>query len=141
MDLIQCELAQIMIAEQRGAQVIVLRECEGERIFPIEIGLFEALAINRHISGEEMIRPMTHDLLLSVMAHLGGSLKRIVVSELVETVEGQGTFYGLLVVERDGEEIEIDTRPSDAIALAVREGCPLFVSEDVLQKVSWSGES
>jgi uncharacterized protein len=75
------------------------------------------------------------------MAHLGGSLKRIVVSELVETVEGQGTFYGLLVVERDGEEIEIDTRPSDAIALAVREGCPLFVSEDVLQKVSWSGES
>lgn len=136
MNTVECELAQIMIAEQRVSQMVVLREKGGERILPIEIGISEALAINRHISGEEMVRPMTHDLLTEVIERLGGKLHRIVVNDLVEDKEGHGTFYGLLTVEQEGRQIEIDARPSDAIALAVRVGCPIFVAEHVLSAVA-----
>ncbi len=136
MNTVECELAQIMIAEQRVSQMVVLREKGGERILPIEIGISEALAINRHISGEEMVRPMTHDLLSEVIERLGGKLRRIVVNDLVEDKEGHGTFYGLLTVEQEGRQIEIDARPSDAIALAVRVGCPIFVAEHVLSAVA-----
>ncbi|MBN2711614.1 MAG: bifunctional nuclease family protein [Planctomycetes bacterium] len=132
MDFIECELSQILLTESATApQVIVLREKEGERAFPIHIGFFEALAINRHIHGEEMIRPMTHDLLIGVIEGMGGALKSIIINDIVEDQEGAGTFYGLLVIEQGDEEIEIDCRPSDAVALAVRTGCPIFVSEQV----------
>jgi bifunctional DNase/RNase len=137
MALVECELAQIMITESAVApQVIVLREKNGARAFPIHIGFFEALAINRHVHGEELVRPMTHDLLAAVIENLGGTLVRIVVSDLMEDEEGNGTFYGLLVVSQNGEEIEIDCRPSDAVALAVRDGCPIFVEEQVLNSSS-----
>jgi len=133
MTTVECELAQILLSESYVApQVIVLREKGGERKLPIHIGFFEALAINRHIHGEEMIRPMTHDLLSAIIEQLGGTLKRIIVNDLVEDEEGSGTFYGLLVIERDGAEIEIDCRPSDAVALAVRTGCEIFVADHVL---------
>lgn len=140
MNIVECELAQILLTESPAApQIIVLREKGGERAFPIHIGFFEALAINRTIHNEDMIRPMTHDLLVSVIEQMGGTLKRIVVSDLVEDREGAGTFYGLLVIDRDGETIEVDTRPSDAVALAVRTGCRIFVSEHVLDMVSGEG--
>ena len=137
MNTVECELAQILINESAVApQVIVLREKDGDRSFPIHIGFFEALAINRHVHGEEMIRPMTHDLLVSVIDHMGGSLKRIIVNDLVEDEDGSGTFYGLLVIDRDETEIEVDCRPSDSIALAVRTGCQVFVAEHVLERVN-----
>ncbi len=136
MNTVECELTQILIAEQRDAQMIVLREKDGERAMPIEIGIVEAMAINRHVQQIETIRPMTHDLLLSVIENMGGTLKRIVVNDLVTLKSGQGTFYGLLVVEREGSEIEVDCRPSDAIALAVRVGCPVFVAEHVLAAIA-----
>lgn len=134
---IECELAQILLTENPAApQVIVLREKEGERAFPIHIGFFEALAINRRIHDEEMIRPMTHDLLVHVIEALGGHLSHIIVNDLIEDRQGAGTFYGLLVIERGDERIEVDARPSDAVALAVRTGCRVFVADHVLDLVA-----
>lgn len=133
MNLVECELAQILIAEQRISQIIVLREKGGERVLPIEIGIFEAMAIQRQIQGEEMIRPMTHDLLLSVIETLGARLARVVVHDLVTGDDGVGTFYGLLVLEQNGKVYEVDCRPSDAVALAVRRNTPIFVAEQIFE--------
>lgn len=138
---IECELAQILLMTDSisSPQVIVLREREGQkRSFMVHIGLFEALAINRQIHGETMPRPLTHDLLMTLMAALGGALRRVAISDLVEDSDGNGTFYGFLVVERDGGELVIDCRPSDAIAMATRAQCPIFVSRDVMEKVTLS---
>ena len=138
-DLVECELAQILLMTDSlsSPQVIVLREKTGDRrAFMIHIGLFEALAINRQIHGETMPRPLTHDLLMTVVSALGGTLVRVTISDLVEDEDGNGTFYGFLVVERDGGEIVIDSRPSDAIAMATRAGCPIFVSRTVIDKVA-----
>jgi len=79
---------------------------------------------------------LTHDLLMTLMESLGGTLARIAISDLVEDEEGNGTFYGFLVVLRDGGEVIIDCRPSDAIAMATRAGCPIYVSRDVFDKVA-----
>lgn len=137
MNALECELAQILVSDNiNSPQVIVLREKSGGRAFPIHIGFFEALAINRHIHSEELPRPMTHDLLLSAIEQMGGVLLRICVSDLIEDDEGNGTFYGQLVIGIGGKEIEIDSRPSDAVALAVRSGCRIFVAEHVLDIVA-----
>lgn len=130
MALVQCELVKIMITETAEPQMIVLKELEGERAFPIWIGIAEAVAIDRKVKGYVPARPLTHDLLASVVSSLGGDLERVEVCDLRES-----TFYGKLVVRRDGEVVEIDSRPSDAIALAVRVGCPIFVAEHVLDEV------
>jgi hypothetical protein len=125
------ELARIVISETSDQQVIVLREKDGERSFPIIIGIFEAVSIDRHLKGIEIPRPLTHDLVRNVIREMGGELERIVVNDLHDN-----TFYARLHVQRDGEDIEVDSRPSDAIALAVRTGCPVFVEDSVLDKVS-----
>ena len=124
---VRMELSRIFIREMMDMQIIELSEVDGERTFPIVIGLPEAFAIERRLKGIEIPRPQTHDLLASVIGHLGGTLKEIVVNDLVD-----GTFYAKLIVEQDGQEVEIDSRPSDAIALGVAEGVPIFVAEDVL---------
>ncbi len=136
---IECELAQILLMTDSisSPQVIVLREKGGqERSFMVHIGLFEALAINRQVHGEEMRRPLTHDLLMTLLSALGGRLLRVAISDLREDSEGNGTFYGFLVIERDGGELVIDCRPSDAIAMATRANCPIYVSRDVIEKVT-----
>lgn len=135
---VECELAQILLMTDSvtSPQVIVLREKETGRSFMVHIGLFEALAINRQVHGELMPRPMTHDLMVSVIEALDGRVVKVAVSDLLEDEQGNGTFYGFLVVSHPGGEAVIDCRPSDAIALAVRVGCPIFVSRDVLTKVS-----
>lgn len=139
-DWIECELAQILLMTDSlsSPQVIVLREREGaKRSFMVNIGLFEALAINRQVHGESMPRPLTHDLMMTLVSVMGGKLTRVSISDLVEDDEGNGTFYGFLVIEREGgAEAVVDCRPSDAIALAVRAGCPIFVSRAVIDKVS-----
>lgn len=109
---------------------VVLREKGGDRSFPIIIGRSEAAAIDRGLKGTEFPRPLTHDLLEGVIRRMGGELRRVVVNEL----KG-GTFHARLHVARNGEEIEVDARPSDAIALAVRAGCPVFVEGSVLDEV------
>jgi hypothetical protein len=120
-----------MITQTSDHQVIWLREKGGKRSFPILIGIFEALAIHRKIKEEDTIRPMTHDLLANVIAALHFRLSRVIVTSLREN-----TFFAKLVLGSNGTEVEIDSRPSDAIALAVRLEAPIFVAEEVLQEVA-----
>ena len=135
---IECELAQILLMTDAmsSPQVIVLREKGGGRSLMVHIGLFEALAINRHVHGEAMPRPMTHDLMHSLIEAMGGRLARVAISDLVEDGEGNGTFHAFLVILRAGGESVVDCRPSDAVAVAVRAGCPIYVSREVLEKVA-----
>jgi len=120
-----------MISETEDHQIIVLHESGGERAFPIVIGFFEAAAIDRRLKGHVLPRPMTHDLLASVIEQLDGRLVRIVITAL-----RHHTFYANLVVERSGDEVHIDSRPSDAIALAVANDTPIFVEDHVLEQVT-----
>jgi len=119
-----------MITETADPQVIVLKEREGERCFPILIGISEAIAIDRKIKGFEPQRPLTHDLLAGAIAALGGDVERVEVCGLQD-----GTFYAKLVIEQQGAIVEVDARPSDAIALAVRVDAAIYVAENVLGEV------
>ncbi len=129
--MIEMALSRIIIRESDDQQVIFLKEKEGERTFPIIIGMCEAVEINRKIMDVQMPRPMTHDLVRNVLKGVGCSLQRIVVDALKDA-----TFYAKLHVQRNGEELKIDARPSDAIALAIAEKVPIFVEDDVLDEVS-----
>ena len=131
--LVQMELARVIINDVSDQQVVYLREIEGQRAFPILIGIFEAASINRHVRGEESQRPLTHDLLRSTIEELGGELQDVVVNKLQDH-----TYYALIRVKRDGELIEIDSRPSDAIALAVqfKPPLPIYVDDSVLEQVA-----
>ncbi len=122
-------LARIVISETRDNQLIVLRERNGERQLPIVIGLSEALAIDRRIKQHPVQRPMTHDLLANVIEAMSGELEKIVINDLQEH-----TFYAKLVVRIDGEIVEIDSRPSDAIALGVASDVPIYVEDHVLRE-------
>jgi len=124
---IRCELVRIVITETEDHQFIVLRESGGERMFPIVIGFFEAAAIDRRLKGHILPRPMTHDLLASVIESLGGRLVKVVIKDLRDH-----TFYADLVIERGGNTLHVDARPSDAIALAVAGATPIFVEDSVL---------
>lgn len=124
---VKMELSRIFIREMTDMQIIELTEVNGERTFPIVIGLNEAFAIERRLKGLEIPRPQTHELLASVIGKLGGQLKEIVIHDLTDR-----TFYAKLIVVQDGLEIEIDSRPSDAIALGVAEGVPIYVAENVI---------
>ena len=125
------QLSRIFIREMTDMQIIELSEVGGERTFPIVIGLPEAFAIERRLKGIEIPRPQTHDLLASVVDALGATLLRIEIHDMRE-----GTFYARLVLMKDGQEIEVDSRPSDAIALGVAKGAPILVEESVLEQAS-----
>lgn len=131
--LVQMELARIIISDVNEQQVVYLRETEGRRAFPILIGLFEAASITRHVKGEESLRPLTHDLLRKTIEELGGELQDVVINNLQDH-----TYYALLRIRRDGELIEVDSRPSDAIALAVqfKPALPIYVDDSVLEQVA-----
>jgi uncharacterized protein len=132
--MVQVELSRIIIDEKRQDQVIVLKEKDGERQIPIVIGFMEASSIKIKVSGVDVPRPMTHDLLVNVMKVLGGHLQRVVIDKLVNN-----TFHAKLeIASKDGVSKTIDSRPSDSIALAVRLKAPIFVAEEVLQKSSLS---
>jgi len=133
---VRMELSRIFIREMTDMQIIELTEVDGDRTFPIVIGLPEAFAIERRLKGIDIPRPQTHDLLSSVIGQLGGELKEIVVTDLVD-----GTFYARLVIEQDGECVEIDSRPSDAIALGVAENVPIYVDEEVLAQTEADASS
>lgn len=128
---VRMELSRIFIRELKDLQFIELQEIDGERSFPIAIGLPEAQAIERRLKGLEPPRPQTHDLLAATIAALGGSLEHIVIHDLSDN-----TFYARLVVRHNGREIEIDSRPSDAIARGVASNVPIFVEEKVLEAAS-----
>jgi len=127
---VQVELKRIIITETSEQQVIYLKEVSGERAFPIVIGNSEALAIDRRLKGHPIIRPQTHELLASVIEKLDGKLERIVINDLQDH-----TFYAQLVIRHAGKTVEVDCRPSDAIALGVSGDVPIFVAEHVLDEV------
>lgn len=130
--MVQVELTKIIIDEKRQDQVIVLKEKDGERQIPIVIGFMEASAIKMKISGIEVPRPLTHDLLVNVIGAMDGQLTRLIIDKL-ET----STFFAKLEVKRPSGDVKlIDCRPSDGIAAAVRTKCPIFVDEEVLSKAS-----
>ena len=124
---IQMELRRIIISELDDHQIVILKEVEGDRNFPIVIGIFEATSINRRVKGEPSPRPLTHDLIIAVVEQLGGEIQDIVISDLKEH-----TYFAKLRVRKDGELTEVDCRPSDAIAVAVASRVPIYVEEGVL---------
>ena len=124
---VQMELRRIIISEVDDHQVIILKEVDGDRSFPIVIGIFEATSIDRRVRGLTAPRPLTHDLITAVVEQMGGEIQDIVISDLREH-----TYYAKLRVRKEGELIDVDCRPSDAIALAVTARVPIYVSEDVL---------
>jgi len=136
--MIEMEVARLLISEVRAPQVVILKEKGGSRSFPILIAPAEAWAIRRGLAGETFRRPLTHDLLLSVITSMGGQLERIVVCDLRDEEEGTGTFYAKLAIRQDGRLVEVDSRPSDAIALATRTHSPIFVEEHVLEAAASS---
>jgi len=124
------ELKRIIISEVHDQQVVMLKEVEGERSFHIVIGIFEATSIDRRIKGLPSPRPLTHDLVTSVIDSLGGELRDIFISDLKDH-----TYFAKLRIQQNGEPIEVDCRPSDAIALAVTAKVPIYVADEVLEEV------
>ena len=127
---VRMELSRVIITELGDQQVIFLREVDGDRSFPIMIGTNEAIAIDRRLKGIETPRPMTHDLLASVIEKLGARLRKIVVSEL-----RSHTFIATLHMATSSGSIEVDARPSDAIAVGVASDTPIYVAQEVLDTV------
>ena len=131
---VQMELSRIFIRELEDLQIIELTEVEGDRAFPIVVGINEAFAIERRLKGVPVPRPQTHELLDNIMQSLGGTLERILIHELSE-----GTFYAMLCIRQNDQEIQVDSRPSDAIAIGVATGVPILVSEHVLEQIEKDG--
>jgi hypothetical protein len=126
------ELSRIIISEINDQQVIYLKEIDGTRTFPILIGIFEATSIDRRVKNFHAPRPLTHDLLVNAVESLGAEIQDVVISELKEH-----TYFARLRIRSEGELIEVDARPSDAIAVAVTcdPPLPIYVAEEVLREV------
>jgi bifunctional DNase/RNase len=127
---VHMELKRIIISEIHEQQVILLKEVEGDRNFSIMIGIFEATSIDRRVKRLPSPRPLTHDLVAGTIDALGAELRDIFISELRDH-----TYYAKLRIRMNGEMVEVDCRPSDAIALAVTASVPIYVAEDVLEEV------
>lgn len=127
---VHMELKRIVISEVQEQQMILLREVDGERSFSIMIGFFEATSIDRRVKKLDTPRPLTHDLVVGVVEGMGGELRDICISELREH-----TYFAKLRIRLDGETVEVDCRPSDAVAVAVTAGVPIYVAEEVLDEV------
>ncbi len=129
---VQMELSRIIISEVNDQQVIYLKEVDGERMFPILIGIFEATSIDRRVKHYHSPRPLTHDLLVGIVESMGAEIQDVVISELKEH-----TYFARLRIRYEGELIEVDARPSDAIAVAVtcEPPLPIYVAEEVLDDV------
>jgi bifunctional DNase/RNase len=130
--MIPIELSKIIIDEKRQDQIIILKEKEGTRQFPIVIGVLEASSIKMKLSKIEPPRPMTHDLLSNVIVALGAKVNSLIIDELVDN-----TFHSKIELKmRNGRKKQIDARPSDGVALAVRANADIFVTEEVLERAA-----
>ena len=125
---IEMTIKGLMIDPITNMPIVILKDREGDRVLPIWVGVFEANAIALQIENISTPRPMTHDLLRNILSEIEADVQRIVVSELKEN-----TFYAMIYLDRRGETMAIDARPSDAIALALRTKSPIFVEEDVVE--------
>ena len=127
-------LHRILISDISDQQYIFLKEKDGERTFPIVIGYFEAQAIDRFLKEVPLSRPMTHDLFVHALEAMGAKVTKVEVTNLKES-----TFYAVIHIEgADGKSVEVDARPSDAIAIATGLKAPIFVSEKVLEDAAVS---
>jgi uncharacterized protein len=125
---VEMKIRGLMMDPVTNMPIVVLKDVQGQAILPIWVGVYEANAIALEIEKVQTPRPMTHDLIKNVLLGLDVHVHKIVVSELKDD-----TFYALICVERGGEMMTIDSRPSDALALALRMDCPIFVDEQVLK--------
>lgn len=133
--MVEVTVDSIRVSLMTQHRVVVLKETDSDRYLPIWIGPFEADAITIQLQGVQVPRPLTHDLLKSFIRELGIKVSHVFVSEL-----RNDTFFARIVIDVDGDSMEIDSRPSDAIALAVRVGAPIFVSEQVMGLASITPE-
>jgi len=129
--MVRVEIDSIRVSLMSQDRVVVLKDVDSERYLPIWIGAFEAEAIRVELSGTPVPRPLTHDLLRSVILQFGGEVERIVVSDLRNDV-----YYATIHIKIGDKVVEIDSRPSDAIALAVRLKTPVFVEDSVMERAS-----
>jgi bifunctional DNase/RNase len=125
---IEMKIRGLMVDPSTNAPIVILKDLKGDMVLPIWVGLYEANAIALEVEKATTPRPMTHDLLKNVVNGLNATVQRVVVTELKDD-----TFYAVLWLEQDGEAVTIDCRPSDALALALRTDCPIYVNEDVLR--------
>ena len=125
---IEMKIRGLMVDPSTNAPIVILKDVQGDTVLPIWVGLYEANAIALEVEKATTPRPMTHDLLKNLVHGLNATVQRVVVTELKND-----TFYAVLWLEQDGEQVTIDCRPSDALALALRADCPIFVEEDVLR--------
>src|ERR1044071_2135063 len=116
------------LSQVGGQCVMVLEEIDGPRLLPIWIGLYEGGAIGMALSGQQFPRPLTHDLFIQVIEELGAKVKQVVITELKDS-----TFFAEICLVKDAQEIFIDARPSDSVAIAVRAKCPILVAEQVFK--------
>ena len=126
---IEVKIRGLMMDPSSGTPIIILKDTNSETMLPIWVGAYEANAIALEIEKISPQRPMTHDLLRNVILEMGANVERVVVTELRDN-----TFFAMIIMkDRAGEALMIDARPSDAIALALRVDCPIFVNEEVIQ--------
>jgi uncharacterized protein len=124
---VEVQIRGLMLDPVTNMPIVVLKAIEGEQVLPIWVGIFEANAIALELEKTTTPRPMTHDLMRNIARGLNATVRRIVVSELRDD-----TFYAMIWMDHDGESVMIDARPSDALALALRWDCPIFVNRAVL---------
>jgi hypothetical protein len=125
---VEMKIRGLMMDPVTNMPIVVLKDARGSAILPIWVGIYEANAIALEIEKVQTPRPMTHDLLRNLLLGLNVQVHKVVVSELKED-----TFYALIWMEREGQLMSVDSRPSDALALALRVDCPIFVEDDVLK--------
>jgi len=124
---VEVRIRGLMLDPATNMPIVVLKDVGSDAVMPIWVGIFEANAIAIEIEKMAAPRPMTHDLTRNLMQHLNGELERIVITEIKDD-----TFYAVLWLKQGGERIAVDARPSDAIALALRSDCPIYVAEHVM---------
>ena len=125
---VEMRIRGLMMDPVTNMPIVVLKDVEGDSVLPIWVGVYEANAIALEIEKVTTPRPMTHDLLKNMLTGFGASVNKVVVTELKDD-----TFYAVIWAERDGQTISLDSRPSDALALALRVDCPIFVDDEVLR--------
>jgi bifunctional DNase/RNase len=137
--MVRVELTRVLVRETEDSHIVELREHDGARSFPIVIGLHEAAAIQRRLLNETPPRPQTHDLLSSIVTGFGAGIDKVIISELRHDEMGRGTFYARIHLDHDGQIIDIDSRPSDALALVAGTNVPIYVEEQVFEEI-WESD-
>ena len=138
--LVPCTVDSVRVHVLTGQHVVLLQEQGARRLLPIWIGQDQAHSIATRVAGITSERPLTHDLLMEVLKSLGAQVTRVVVKDLVGDEAGSGVFHGSVFVRGQGDEVEIDSRASDAIAIAVRCDAPILVAQSVLDRSAIANE-